>query len=615
MSILIFLVLFSWILTSSNRQLRDHCSKAIIALLSAHFNLCLWLLKEFETVDDPYVMQRLYGCVYGAVLKREVDAQDDYSELALYISDMIFAEGSVCQDILLRDYAYGIVTRWLYENPKITNQHLPECLEPPYGLDDLPIMEDNKERYDHLDFGAEYISWSMRPDRIPEPGGYGDFGRYVFQSAIEEFKDVDVKNAYLYAMDYIFNHLKYSNERFGEYDCNLKRFGDDRHDTRKIERIGKKYEWIAFYNTIARLSDNHILEYEGNFRGAWQLYIRDFDPTVSSVMLDDPVARQLFDVSTTGKKFLQDFDCDETKIVDWSNDSSDIFSFDSEPLIITDHNGIEWVKLDQYLSNDLYDSSEQESSFDRRRQKIWRFSFGYFVRSENVEKILKSLKGKTFHGRWFPEGKSSITIFNREYYWHPAFLTQIGDAWVDYEEETGEVKKIIHENKNPLSILIDYGVGNELFEQPSTWTETIKKKRKVCSILPAYLEFRWEGEYDSSQEQTTAFSVPCSELVEQLELTQKRYDGYFYHDDELVAFDSRLNGNGDALVIRKDYLMEFLRERDYGMFWISLGEKQFINRSDSQIWSEWSGSAHMTTDGRVSGAFWKTKEGEAPIHK
>ena len=50
-------------------------------------------------------------------------------------------------------------------------------------------------------------------------------------------------------------------------------------DTKKIERIGKKYQWIALNEILARLSDNY--NYSGyddtdsitGYRGSWQLYL------------------------------------------------------------------------------------------------------------------------------------------------------------------------------------------------------------------------------------------------------------------------------------------------------------------------------------------------------
>src|SRR5690606_13491104 len=52
------------------------------------------------------------------------------------------------------------------------------------------------------------------------------------------------------------------------------------------ERIGKKYQWIAYYEYMALLSDNFIKQERwGNkkekpYQGPWDPYVRDIDPTM-----------------------------------------------------------------------------------------------------------------------------------------------------------------------------------------------------------------------------------------------------------------------------------------------------------------------------------------------
>lgn len=47
----LLLTLFGWILTSSNRWLRDHTSKAMIEILKEHFHLCQLILMKFKDVN------------------------------------------------------------------------------------------------------------------------------------------------------------------------------------------------------------------------------------------------------------------------------------------------------------------------------------------------------------------------------------------------------------------------------------------------------------------------------------------------------------------------------------------------------------------------------------
>ena len=78
----------------------------------------------------------------------------------------------------------------------------------------------------------------------------------------------------------------------------------------------------------------------------------------------------------------------------------------------------------------------------------------------------------------------------------------------------------------------------------------------------------------SSLGDTTAFDVPCKEIIEHLQIEQKQNDGYSYNKDGiLVAFDCESLNLGSGLLIRKEFLEAFLRERSLRLFWTCIGEK------------------------------------------
>lgn len=241
----LLLILFTWLLTSSNRILRDKASKASIELLKRQFSLCKSLLQRFENVNDPYVLQRLYGIVFGACTKRIGSNYATYRMLAEYVYNRIFNQENVYPDILLRDYARLILELWMYEAPEDSDFIDVAKIRPPYCSAEIPIVE-KQEYYQeppgHSGFNAIYFSMNINhPDT---PGMYGDFGRYTFQSALSSFEKVDIVNLYHYAMQFIRDKLGYTDELFGPYDSMHR--GYSRHDSKKIERIGKKYQWITF---------------------------------------------------------------------------------------------------------------------------------------------------------------------------------------------------------------------------------------------------------------------------------------------------------------------------------------------------------------------------------
>lgn len=78
--------------------------------------------------------------------------------------------------------------------------------------------------------------------------------------------------------------LGWTVERFGEFDRWVNR--SNMREAQKAERIGKKYQWIAYHEFLARVADN--FEFRGDlwsegdqeYDGPWQEHFRDIDPSV-----------------------------------------------------------------------------------------------------------------------------------------------------------------------------------------------------------------------------------------------------------------------------------------------------------------------------------------------
>lgn len=117
-------------------------------------------------------------------------------------------------------------------------------------------------------------------------GRYGDFGHYIFQRYFKKWlyaltpHDL-MKIALKKIHDYGYDAEKHSS--YGEKIL----YGRSRENRK--ERIGKKYQWIAFYELAAQVSDNYKIKISGNSKdevlewckGNFDSAIRsDIDPTL-----------------------------------------------------------------------------------------------------------------------------------------------------------------------------------------------------------------------------------------------------------------------------------------------------------------------------------------------
>ena len=80
--------------------------------------------------------------------------------------------------------------------------------------------------------------------------------------------------------------LGWTINRFDYFDNNVIRY--DGRNASKAERIGKKYQWIAYHEICALVADNFQFRneigssgVELTYQGPWQDYSRDLDPSHS----------------------------------------------------------------------------------------------------------------------------------------------------------------------------------------------------------------------------------------------------------------------------------------------------------------------------------------------
>ena len=546
------LTLYAWMLSSSNRVLRDRISKAMVEILKNNFKLCSVILDRFKDVNDPYIIQRLYGIVFGAIMKRAEPDEEAFEQLAVMVYKEVFAKETVYPDILLRDYARLIVERFIYEFPKKGSLFDIEAIRPPYSSESIPTVKvvdysDKKYQED----GLWRLLYSMKFNaNVKGVGFYGDFGRYVFQSALNDFIDVDEQNIYYYSLEYILNDLGYSNELFGSYDSRKADF--DRHDVKRIERIGKKYEWIAMYNILARLSDTHKVDSgdwndkEGIcYEGPWNPYVRDFDPTLNvHYKIDRNNYPQFPEKDVSGIRFI-DKDSTDEEINQWVLADDEMYSSFPERFIRRDSAGKEWVSMYLYQEvKRLVPGTEEFSlSLPRGEQHIWAISSLHIAEASQkltVSKLEES--GYVRKNSGMNTTRDCYSLYSREYAWSPGYKSEFDDnSYLDDEC-------------------------------------TIKASSSIINAM-------WEEQCDASQDQTTSYYIPAGQIIRELGLYQKQYDGTFYYDGEIAAFDTSVLGEiHGELLIRKELLEEFVNRKKVTLFWDVVGEKQFFLGSEGQIW-------------------------------
>jgi len=577
-------VMLAWFLTSSNRYLRDATTKALICLLQDRIAVLVKVLQQFEGVNDPYVYERLFAVAYGCALRTQ--DQQSLVPLSNYIYKTIFDVENVYPHVLLRDYARGVIEYTIHLDLKPVIEV--ERIRPPYKSkfpNELPTIEDIDVKYKpkgedghhgRKKWGATAILSSMTTEYGRGTARYGDFGRYTFESALRNW-EVDCDGLSNYGVQRIFE-LGYDPEVFTDFDS---RQGSGR-GSGHLERIGKKYQWIVFYEILARVSDNCKMHDEGSYTwskqkkytkysGPWRPYVRDIDPTI--------IIKK-----TQKENYLENAEklpwWVPYKYQNWKEDTEpwkrrfDDFPTILELLTVTDSNSVEWLNLNMHA-----DWTEPKKLGEDRRddkdKRIWYDIGSWLVAPKELRKMLKVDHANNAWRNWSPSVSNRYEVFSREYYWSPASL---------------------------FFQLTPYYGGDGL----PTELEYPESGQQIAMAHHTALYFLWEEEYDCSKEDVISYYKPAP-LVS-LGLKPSLKEGEYVNDqNEVVCFDPSINEKGPTcLLMRKDHMQKIMKESGLRLVWIIQGEKQILGNNRSQqpnIDHVVGGLYHIDAKGTVSGNF------------
>ena len=661
-----------WFLTTSNRKVRDQATKSLVRLLTVHSELLPDLVAQFHSINDLYLVERLYAVAYGVTCN--IDSKSLISEISGIVYDLVFKDEEPIPHILLRDYARGILEYALYIEvlPKGID---PEKFRPPYKSE-WPIDNPSKQDIDQID-DDEYSH--IKSSLMGFPGDFGNYtmscihrwsptplseprlktGREYKKEFAEEFLEGDLQKKYLSKTDskpielsdssefilsitqpdqekikeksdqeksYLEKVKDSLNEEQKEYYRWLSGLSDDfpaafsrkwaqrwvcirtyklgwkkelfqrfeercsygrgsGSDASPLERIGKKYQWIALHELLARLSDN-VHWIDGNYSdiedeayyGPWQMSKRDIDPTIwirsdierSSFFNQESPLWQSCKLSLDHLK-----DSAEQLKFMWSETNIPDFTKIVRATDPTDHK--EWLTLRGFYQQIQDDELEKGSL----RLRNWFRINSIIIKRGDFAKIRDSL-GKTNlidpHLVDVPSSQSGG--YYGEYPWHSSCRFMTG--WVDY--------------------CVD------------PWARYIEGK-----YLVPVSQYRWEhGDTDCSLNSSISLYMPANELIEGMALKRslKSFGSWCDSQGKIIFHDNiAQNGTSSFAMVSKESLLNWLNENHLELVWLIGGEKQLI-RTGSKFYGRMVYNTICQYNGmELVSERWFDKQGQKPEHQ
>ncbi len=372
---------------------------------------------------------------------------------------------------------------------------------------------------------------------------------FVEDSRLLHEKDFfDLSSAQAFILETVFA-LGWDRELLGQFDFGVDRYGPISRTEHKPERLGKKYQWIAYRELLARVSDN--FEFAGGFTGeakeytgAWQIsHARDIDP--SCVL--KKTGHEGWGTHTKTWWFPYDYSGWDNPVddVEWLKCREDLPNF--ERLIeIEDPQSNNWIVLKGFYNMEQ-PTPPEEDKYELERRTMWFSIQSYLVRLDDLDRIYAWAVKQDFWGNWMPEPHEP-DIFLGEFFWSPAFRY--------YDEPY-------------------YGQTH--------WCKGDAQRRGIPSeVLSTTLRYssRKSG-YDCSINEDFGICMPAREFVNGMGLRWTGFGGDWWDaENTVVAFDPsvREQGPGCAL-IRRDKLVSFLNKQGYGILWTIMGAKRMLGGS------------------------------------
>ncbi|AOK67858.1 hypothetical protein WM33_20200 [Burkholderia multivorans] len=523
--------MITWLLSSSNRFIRDQATKSLVRILTWRPRVIEQLIEHFYDVDDAYIVERMLAAAYGAAM-RTTDAAG-VEAVADRTYAKVFAAGKPRPHLLLREYAQGIVKRAEYLRKKPDAASWSKA-KPPFASDWPTIPTDSEiEAIAPAWSGDKSKAFSWGHHRIRSSVMDDDFGRYVIgtnswstnwlslrldepqwisldlqieravttlnqverqwwdaflqvertvsmerfgrglkirglgpdepddetvkspspaEKRLGKIRDqllgmLDPEKAAIFAalMDATTNDsrassppkfdlelvqryvvgrvfdLGWTTERFGEFDQHIR---DRGRDADKPERIGKKYQWIAYHEMLAFMADHYQYaagpgtpEIGTAYQGSWQDNVRDIDPSnvMEALNHDEGDAHSI--PGFWASMGVHDWHSD-LLAMSWAGITTDIPRPEDLLFGRDEPSCSDWVNLHTDMKWSMPRPAYEDSFRDGRRE-IWIHADGALVRRADINELKRKEIAQEINGRGV-HGSGLHEIFLGEIGWSEA---------------------------------------------------------------------------------------------------------------------------------------------------------------------------------------------------
>jgi hypothetical protein len=578
------IVLSSLLLSTVDRRERDLATHALVVIGEVHPGHLFRQTIASLSFNDPYVPERMLAAAYGVALsqwkvKGNTDFHADYGKFAHTVYELIFAPSAphATHHVLARDYALGIIQLALRLDSYLLTAIEKKHLEPPYA--NISTIFPNADQITDAECGDGEAAIRM------------DFGNYTIGQLIVDRQNYDEAHP-----DYVrvrrqiewrIGSLGYNNERFSTIDRIIGNtsYRSRQEDGEKVDRYGKKYSWIAYFEMYGWLEAQRKLK-------AWRL-----DERASDCDIDPSFPKTPRTTGIESPKWLQDKGLSDEEWL--SKGPTPNYQHLLRLTELNDEQG-RWVLLDGFIS--------QENALGTR--EVFTFLRGLLLKPRDAGTLRDKYFSTAYPGNMqIPESGSDTYVYGGEIGLPERYCRQLIGR-------DGKYKRIVEQAfSRTESIEISTSDATELELKQYRASRALEELRgnfndggsllrandytatKVPNQITVYRnvpgvkvelttrQFGWES-YHSKLNYVSGFRVPSPRIIQQLQLHLQGRAVDFYDEAGLLATQyievgEGHRGNQHSLIyVREDLLRNYLLKTRQTLVWLMWGERGCVDKDN-----------------------------------
>ncbi|MDB6024080.1 MAG: hypothetical protein JWM68_303 [Verrucomicrobiales bacterium] len=404
-----------WLLPTTTRNLRDRITRALFWFGRGDPAALFEITERAADINDPYVFERMLAASYGVAMACHSDpkmpafSKTVLKDFARKIFDLMFkvAAASRTTHVITREYGSRLIELTAFHNRKFFSVAEIARSRPPFAdggriaWQDIELPKEKEKCH-----GAE------SPFRM-------DFENYTLGRLARgrrnyDFNDDKYRMVHAQVLWRV-KQLGWTAEKFQNVDRVIesdRRYSRSDNDFYKVDRYGKKYSWIAFFELRGWLQDQGLLDR------------REVDERTSDVDIDPSFPNPTAEHCLVTTDFLGH---PKLSLENWikKGPTPDVAPFIRQA-IVRDEPG-PWIMLDGIFTQ------EDET----RGRRIFTFIRSFVISKKEEKAVVEALTKQPLGARWLPEKPESIYTFAGEMPWCTTLL----------RNEPEELRFVVNEKK------------------------------------------------------------------------------------------------------------------------------------------------------------------------